>query len=83
MAAIASKCRHGPSAAFRAESPSPLAPRSLGCDVVTTTPYQDVIAELTGPTREWRGAPPDAWAGFGAVHQAQPPRVRCRPESRS
>lgn len=31
---------------------------------------QDLISELRLPTRELRGAAPDAWAGFGQMHDA-------------
>ena len=32
--------------------------------------FHDVIDDLRGPTREFRKAAPDAWAGFGELHQA-------------
>lgn len=34
------------------------------------TTFTDVIDELREPTREFRRAAPDAWAGFGALHTA-------------
>jgi AhpD family alkylhydroperoxidase len=33
------------------------------------THFHDVIGELRQPTRELRQAIPDAWAGFGALHE--------------
>lgn len=35
-----------------------------------STTFRDTINDLRGPTRELRKAAPDAWAGFGALHQA-------------
>jgi len=32
--------------------------------------YHQVIDELADPTRQLRHAAPEAWAGFGALHQA-------------
>ena len=32
--------------------------------------YADLLAEVRGPTRELRQAIPEAWAGFGALHNA-------------
>lgn len=32
--------------------------------------HEDVIAGLRQPTREMRRAAPDAWAGFGSLHEA-------------
>lgn len=33
-------------------------------------PFHDIIDDLKGPTREFRRAAGDAWAGFGQLHQA-------------
>lgn len=35
-----------------------------------TTAYADVIHDLRGPTRELRRSVPEAWAGFGHLHEA-------------
>lgn len=32
--------------------------------------FHDIIADLRGPTREFRRSASDAWAGFGALHEA-------------
>ena len=40
---------------------------------------QDLISELRLPTRELRGAAPDAWAGFGQMHDAALARTACCP----
>ena len=37
---------------------------------MTSAGYQDVIADLSGPTRELRSAAADAWGGFTALHKA-------------
>lgn len=36
----------------------------------TRRPFHEVIDDLRGPTREFRRAAGDAWAGFGALHEA-------------
>lgn len=32
--------------------------------------FHDIIADLRGPTREFRRSAGEAWAGFGALHEA-------------
>jgi len=37
---------------------------------VTTNGYHAVIEDLAEPTKDLRAAAPEAWAGFGALHDA-------------
>lgn len=39
-------------------------------DTDTHTTFHELIADLRGPTREFRRSAPDAWEGFGALHKA-------------